>query len=714
MIDFRLFGTQRLPFVAASEQNECGLACLASVSEYYRGEHGLAEIRQLAAHSGRGANLLVIRNLAEQLGLAARAVRVELAGLKALGKPAILHWDMNHFVVLERVGRAGIVIMDPAAGRMEVSWSEANKSFTGVALELRTSERWKLRTAEPRKVSALAFVSPLSRWRTDISLIVALSVLMEVLVLISPLQMQMSVDYAVQSADGRLVWVLGAAFGLVLLLKACAAMIRAWSSAVFGTRVGFELHDRFVRTLHQRAAHFFLRHHTADILSRGKSVDAIRSVVTGQLIQVVLDALVSVAMILVMFLAVPLMALIVTGFGVLSVTVTAALGTAAIDNSRRRLRTAARADALFLENTRAARAIKLYGKEIVRTSIWRNKFVEVTNLVLGGERLKMYSTQVAQMSSEISNVALISTGTYLVLAGSITLGTMMMFFAFRVYFVERLYNCVDFLMQLRLVQTHAERLDEVLGEAQRDTATEQPHLQQPLALEPGAGVCIELKDVWFRYGNDAPWILQGVSLHIQAGESVAIIGPSGCGKTTLMHIMLGLLRPERGAVLVNGRDLRSIGSQDYAGIVGVVLQDDILFQGTVADNISFFEAPFDMQRVAHSAERANIAREIQAMPMQYYSMLAEAAQDISGGQKQRLFIARALYNDPKVLFLDEATSHLDAESERQVSQAIKALRLTRILIAHRKETVATADRVLMLNSGGTITQRDEVQGLRAL
>jgi ATP-binding cassette subfamily B protein RaxB len=282
-----------------------------------------------------------------------------------------------------------------------------------------------------------------------------------------------------------------------------------------------------------------------------------------------------------------------------------------------------------------------------------------------------------------------------------------------VYFVERLYNCVDFLMQLRLVQTHAERLDEVLGEAPQDAATEQPHLQQPLALEPGAEVGIELNDVWFRYGNDAPWILQGVSLRIEAGESVAIIGPSGCGKTTLMHIMLGLLRPERGEVCINGRDLRSIGSQDYAGIVGVVLQDDILFQGTVADNISFFEAPFDMQRVVHSAERANIAREIQAMPMQYYSMLAEAAQDISGGQKQRLFIARALYNDPKVLFLDEATSHLDAESERQVSQAIKALRLTRILIAHRKETVATADRVLMLGHGGTIVQRDEVQGLRA-
>jgi ATP-binding cassette, subfamily B, bacterial CvaB/MchF/RaxB len=288
-----------------------------------------------------------------------------------------------------------------------------------------------------------------------------------------------------------------------------------------------------------------------------------------------------------------------------------------------------------------------------------------------------------------------------------------MFFAFRVYFVERLYNCVDFLMQLRLVQTHAERVAEVLG-GKEDTASEPPPLQQPLEIDPDVGVSIEVKDVWFRYGTDGPWILQGASFRIETGESVAIIGPSGSGKTTLMHIMLGLLRPERGAVYVNGRDLRSIASHDYARMVGVVMQDDILFQGTVADNISFFDAPFDMQRVIHSAERANIAREIQAMPMQYYSMLAEAAQDISGGQKQRLFIARALYNDPKILFLDEATSHLDAESERLVSQAIKALRLTRILIAHRKETVATADRVLMLNAGGAVIEREEVQSLRVL
>jgi len=162
MLDLRPFGARRVPFVAASEHNECGLACLAAVSEYLHGEHALVEIRELARHSGRGETLLEIRDLAERIGLNARGVGVELSGLKQIIKPAILHWDMNHFVVLERTTRRGIVIMDPAAGRMEVPWAEADKSFTGVALELSASARWKVRSNRARKVSVLDFVGPLS------------------------------------------------------------------------------------------------------------------------------------------------------------------------------------------------------------------------------------------------------------------------------------------------------------------------------------------------------------------------------------------------------------------------------------------------------------------------------------------------------------------------------------------------------------------------
>ncbi|HEV7578328.1 MAG TPA: peptidase domain-containing ABC transporter [Caldimonas sp.] len=693
MLNFRLWGRRQVPFVGASELNECGLACLAAISAYFEGEPGLAEIRQLAVPSGRGETLLELRNLAERIGLGARGVKVGVNALAQLAVPAILHWDMNHFVVLERVTKNGIVIMDPAAGRLAVPWSAVDTSFTGVALETRVSPSWRKARGPGRKVSLLDFLAPLSQWRNDIALVVALSILMEVLVLLAPLQMQLSIDSALQGSDGRLVWVLAIGFTLVVLLQGAISVVRAWTLAVFGARVGYELKDRFVRALHRKSARFFLKHHSADILSRSRSVDTIQSLVTAQLLQALLDGAMSIAIVVVMLLAVPSMAAVVIVFAAINLLATAGLRRAAIDVSRRGLRVAAQADAYFLENARAARAIRLFGKELVRSNVWRNKFVDLTNLGLADGRLTMFSAQMSQLTNGLGNVALIALGTWLVLGNQITLGTMMMFFLFRAFLVERLNRAVLYAMELRRVRTNAERIEEVMAdEAGVDDAAH----ECAFVVADGAGVRIEVKDVWFRYGNDTPWVLQGASLVVEPGESVAITGPSGSGKTTLLHLMIGLLEPNRGEVLVNGREVKTIASADLARAIGVVMQDDILFQGTVAENVSFFDTPIDMARVARAARQANVAAEIEAMPMQYHSMLAEAAADISGGQKQRLFIARALYHAPRVLFLDEATSHLDTASEALVSRAVEAMDITRVLVAHRKETIAIADRVVAL------------------
>lgn len=701
MIHLGLFGSRRVPFVGASEINECGLACIASVCEYFEGDVSLADVRRFADHNGRGETLLGLRNVAEQVGLASRAVRLEPRGLAALNKPALLHWDMNHFVVLERTSRDGIVIVDPAAGRVLVEWAEVDRSFTGVALELKPGKDWRIRSGPHRKVSVFDFVRPFSNWRTETLLIVALSLLLEVFVLLVPLQLQVSIDNAIQVSDARLVWVMGLGFALIVLIQAAVSTLRAWSTAVFGTRVGFELRDRFVRSLHSKTPMFFLKHHTADILNRARSVDTVQSLITAQLLQALLDGCTSVALVVIMFLVKPLLACVVVGFGALNIGFAVALRRRAIENARRQLRVAAKTDGLFLENARAARAIRLFGKEDIRTGVWRNKSVELMNLALSAGRYSMYATQSSLVTGNLGNVALVAIGSYLVIADSLTLGTMMLFVLFRAFFVERLNSLVNYAMELRRVQPHVERIDEVMSGDARTSDS----LHEPFSVPSGHGVGIEVRDLWFRYGTGSPWIIRGLSFKIEPGESVAITGPSGCGKTTLLHILLGMLDPERGEVLINGRSIRTISSFDYAKVIGVVLQDDILFHGTIAENISFFNAPFDMQRVRSAAEMANIARDIEEMPMQYYSLLAETASNISGGQKQRLFIARAVYHGPKILFLDEATSHLDTESERQVSGAVGSMIMTRILVAHRRETIATADRVLKLDSegsGGTV------------
>lgn len=700
MFDFSLFGRKRVPVIIASQLNECGLACLASISAYFNGEPDLAYLRRMAVPSGRGETLLDLRNLAERMGLAARGLQVGIKALNKIATPAILHWDMNHFVVLERVMKTGIVIMDPAAGRLSVDWPDVNRSFTGAVLETRITSNWELARTKRRRPSLLGFLRPLSQWRHDVVVVVALSLAIELLILIVPFQLQFSVDTALRTSDARLIWVLAAGFTGIVLLQSAISVVRAWTLSVLGARVGFELKDRFVRALHQKPARFFLRYHSADILSRSRSVDTIQTLLTAQLLQAMIDSIMSIAIIAALAVVAPPMAFVVVIFALLNVAVTAGLRLRAIELSRNSLRMAAQADAYFLENARAARAIRLFGKEHVRAAVWRNKFVELTNLALADSRLTMFSAQAAYITSGLGNVALVAVGTWMVLSGATSLGTMMMVLLFRAFLTERVNRAVAYAMELRIVRTNAERIDDVMSDDQPLPSQATP--VEPFVVAKHEGVRIEVRDVWFRYGNDSPWVLRGANLVVEPGESVAITGTSGSGKTTLLSIMTGLLEPTRGEVLVNGRDLRTIESADYARVIGMVMQDDTLFQGTVADNVSFFDSPVDMDRVASSARRASIAQDIEAMPMNYYTLLAEGATDISGGQKQRLFIARALYHSPRVLFLDEATSHLDGRNEALVSEAVKSLKITRVLSAHRRETIASADRIVRVTPAGGV------------
>ena len=514
MPSLRHLGRRQVPFVAASELNECGLACLAAISAFHDGEAGLAEIRELAAASGRGETLLELRNLAERIGLSARGVKVEIKSLAELALPAILHWDMNHFVVLERVTTSGIVVMDPSAGRIVVPWATVDTSFTGVALETRVSAGWRKRHGPRRKPPCSAFSRRSRNGATT-----------------SPWSSCCRCSWKCWSWSRR---------------SRCSSRSTARCRA--GRPPGLGAGDR----LHPRrpAAGGDLGHPRLDARRARRSrrlpaegpfrrrtppqagallpsppqrrhpqpqplVDAIQSLVTAQLLQALLDGVMSVAIVVVMLLSVPSMAAVVIAFAAINLAATAGLRRAAIDVSRRSLRVAAQADAFFLENARAARAIKLFGKELVHINIWRNRFVELTQLGLAEGRLTMFSTRPRSSSNGLGNVALISLGTWLVLDDRITLGTMMMFFLFRAFLVERLNRAVLYAMELRRVRTNAEQIEDVMAEepGATDAARSGP------SSSPTAPVSASrLKDVWFRYGNDSPWLLQGASLGGRAGR----------------------------------------------------------------------------------------------------------------------------------------------------------------------------------------------------
>jgi ATP-binding cassette subfamily B protein RaxB len=290
-------------------------------------------------------------------------------------------------------------------------------------------------------------------------------------------------------------------------------------------------------------------------------------------------------------------------------------------------------------------------------------------------------------------VLIIYLGAQAALAGDMTVGMLFAFISYKHQFVNKAARLVERAIEYRMLDLHLERLSDIAG-----AEPEQGH-SRPVAYQQPIEGNIEIRDLCFRYADGEPFVLRNVNLRIRAGDYVAITGPSGCGKTTLLKVMLGLLEPSSGEILIDGVPLRILGHEAFRKSIGVVMQDDQLLSGSIADNICFFDESFELEHMVHCAGLAGIHEEICRMPMAYNSLIGDMGTSLSGGQKQRVLLSRALYRRPRLLFMDEGTSHLDIAIERQVTAAVKALGLTRVIIAHRPETIASAPRQLVLCDG---------------
>jgi ATP-binding cassette subfamily B protein RaxB len=298
----------------------------------------------------------------------------------------------------------------------------------------------------------------------------------------------------------------------------------------------------------------------------------------------------------------------------------------------------------------------------------------------------------------VENILIIWLGAKLVLDGNFTVGVLMAFLAYKGQFDTRVSSLIDKYFEVKMLQLQGERL--------ADIVTTEPETGQETNLhliDKELPATLSVQNVRYRYAEQEPYVLDGVTFTINEGESVAIVGPSGCGKTTLLNVLLGILPASEGDVMIGGANVKHIGVNALRATIGTVLQDDVLFAGSIADNISFFDPEANQAWIEQCAAMAAIAPDIMAMPMGYNTLVGDMGTVLSGGQKQRVLLARALYKRPKILFLDEATSHLDVAKEQEVNAAIKALAMTRIIVAHRPETIASANRVIVL-VGGKVAQ----------
>ena len=429
-----------------------------------------------------------------------------------------------------------------------------------------------------------------------------------------------------------------------------------------------------------------------------------RELLTTSLVEGLIDGIMAIGVLVMMYLYSPLLAAVELSAVLLYALLRWLLYKPMRERTEASIMASAKEQSNFMETVRGMQSVKLFGKQSQRLSIWQNRYAESVNQqFLLGKWQVSYQT-VNQLLFGVENTLVVMLGALAVINGSLSVGMLFAFMTYKSQFTERMASLIEKLVQLFMTRLHLERLADIaLTEKESDNAAG--------AYREISGQ-ISVEKLSYRYSATETLLFDNLTFSIAAGESVAIIGPSGAGKTTLAKVMLGLLPAAEGKVLVDSIDIRHLGQQHFRQQVAAVMQQDQLLSGSLAENIAFFDPDIDLEWVQQCAVMAGIHRDITAMPMGYNALIGDMGSSLSGGQRQRLYLARALYKRPKILFLDEATSSLDIQLESHVNQAIKALCITRIIIAHRPETINSADRVLLLCNGKLMDVTEQYQRQR--
>lgn len=678
--------------VLQGESSECGLACLAMISSAHGLQTDLADLRRRFPVSLKGATLAQLIRHAESLGFAARPLRLELNELKDLAVPCILHWDLNHFVVLKRIKGGRVAILDPAVGERVLTLGAASKNFTGVALELTPTAEFKPVDLR-RRVRFKDLTGRVRGLPVALIQLLVLALALEAFALAAPLFNQFVIDEVVVSGDRELLDVLLIGFALLLVTQTALSVVRHWLMMRLTMDVSYQWSASLFSHLVRLPAAFFEKRHLGDIVSRFGSLSAMQNTLTTAVVGAVLDGIMAVLALVILFFYSPTL----TFVALLAVAAYALIRLAFYrpfrDATEERLVLAAKEQSHFLETLRAILPLKLSGRESERRARWQHLLADVFNRDIRTEKLGIIFGVSQSAITGAATLAIFYLGARLVMDNELTIGMLIAFASYQATFTGRMHALIGYAFAWRMLSLHAERL--------ADIALEPPEAEPPVETDAQRlAPRIELRNISFRYADGEPWVLRHLSMAIEPGESVAIIGPSGCGKSTLMKIILGVLPPSEGQVLIDGVPIRRLGLRQYRQLIGAVLQDDQLLAGSISENIAFFDPQPDDKRIEATARVAAVHEEIHRMPMGYQTLVGDLGTSLSGGQKQRVLLARALYKRPKILVLDEATSHLDVFNERRVNQAIAGLRLTRIVVAHRPETIASAGRVIALGPSG--------------
>lgn len=697
----------KTPVILQTEVAECGLACVAMVASHHGYECDVAALRRKFTASLKGLNLKHMMQVAERCGLTARAIRCELEELAQLKTPVILHWDLNHFVVLTKVTKRAVWIHDPAQGRVKLTLAECSRHFSGIALELSPGAEFKQEQVQQR-LSIWQLWSRMHHLVRSLSLLFVLSLVLQIAAIATPYYMQWVVDHVLLTEDRDLLVVLALGFGLLMVCSSLLTTLRGYLVLRMSSVVNLQMGVNLTRHLLRLPLSYFTRRHVGDVVSRFGSLSQVRERLTTGVVETLVDGVMSILVLGVMLLySVPLTALVLVAI-LLYIGVRAVSYGMLYRASEQTIKSGAEEQTSFLENIRGIQAVRLFGAENFRLGLWQNRYTAVVNSEIRLGKLNLLFSLLSAILFGAENILVVYFAAQEVLSGALSIGMVLAFIAYKNQLSGRLTNLVEQWIAFRMLRLHLDRLADIaLTETELDPAND-PSMVVTSSGQAG----LKVENLSFRYGDNEAPVVRDVNFSVEPGSMVAIVGASGGGKSTLVKLLLGLYQPDEGRLLYNGIGLEQFGVTNYRSEVAAVLQGDALLAGSVTDNISFFDVEPDHEAVQHCARAAAIHEEILALPMGYHSLVGDMGSQFSGGQVQRLLLARALYRKPKILFLDEATSHLDVCNERRVTAHIEQLGITRLVVAHRPETIARADQVLLV-ANGTVSRLDKAAYLNA-
>lgn len=692
---------KRFAWVEQAEEMDCGAACLAMLCRHYGINITLGKLRELANVTTQGATLDSLARAGEALGFGARGVQCTFDALAGFELPFIVHWEGYHYVVVYGISARQVWMADPAVGFRKLSVEEFERGWGGTCLVFTPSQQ--LAQLDVARSPWLRFVAYLRPFRKILLQLFLATFVIQMLGIVPPVIIQNILDGVLVHQNLGLLHLLILGLVISTVFSQVMSTLRAYLSNYMVRNLDFSMMAQFFKHTMSLPYSFFAKRKTGDILARFSENQTIRAFLTESTVTTLLNLLMVFIYFTILFVYNVKLTLLLIGFVIPIIALTVLVTPKIKEYAREVFNASTDAQAFLMEALGGIETVKGMGSERPVRLKWEKKYVKALEVQYRSQSFNILVGLASQILHSATTIVILWAGATLVLARELTIGQLIAFNALMGSVLGPLMGLVGLWSRMADATVAMERLGDVL-----DIEPEQkPSELASRVVLPDLQGELKLERLYFRYGSeDTPWVLEDISIDIKPGELVAVVGRSGSGKTTLAKLLVGFYPPVEGRIFVDGYEMNAIDKDYYRAQVGYVMQSNLLFSGTIAENIASGDESPDRRRIEEVAKMADAHAFIAKMPLGYEQVVGERGVGLSGGQVQRLCIARALYHDPRLLVFDEATSALDTQSESNIMANMEAILAgrTAVIIAHRLSTIMRADKIVVLFEGKIVEQ----------